>query len=283
MVRRILSRLFAGTPRPDRPDEPRLPDGERLYAIGDVHGRFDLLQDLLAQIREDAEKAPAGTAFTLLFLGDYVDRGMQSREVIELLAGDPWPEAGKVYLRGNHDEMMRRFLTLPESGRMWFDLGGAATLFSYGVGFGQAAARGDEASAAEAPPAGKRARRRAAAEAGDDWAGLAARLEQALPDSHRRFLDSTKVHHRAGDYLFVHAGLRPGVPLAEQDPEEMMNIREPFLSDTIGAEQVVVHGHTPARRPEATGTRIGVDTGAYMSGRLTALVLEGAGQRFLQT
>ncbi|WP_085122771.1 metallophosphoesterase family protein [Tistlia consotensis] len=282
MGRGLFSRIFGGAPQPARPEQPCLPPGQRLYAIGDVHGRFDLLERLLAEIRADAASAPPGTAFTLLFLGDYVDRGLQSREVIELLAGDPWPGADKVFLRGNHDEMMRRFLEAPDSGRLWFDLGGAATLYSYGIGLGQPGGQqggGEDLAAAAGGPGGRR--RRAAA--ADDWGTLAGRLAEALPAAHRRFLDETRFHYSAGDYLFVHAGVRPGVPLARQDPEELMNIREPFLTDEVGCEQLVVHGHTPVRRPTVTPTRIAVDTGAYMSGRLTALVLEGGEQRFLQS
>src|SRR5690606_24077825 len=265
MVRRLLSRLippgvFGSEPfdgdrdagsRPGRtgagarlapPEAPCLPAGRRLYAVGDVHGRFDLLQALLAQVRQDAASAPAGTAVTLLFLGDYVDRGLQSREVLELLSGDPWPGVECVFLRGNHDEMMRHFLEVPESGRLWFDLGGAATLYSYGVGLaGGGAAIPTEAAA---------------------WADLAARLAEALPAAHRRFLDATRLTYEAGDYLFVHAGLRPGVPLEQQDPDDLTTIREPFLSAPTGCGRVVVHGHTPVRAPAVTPHRIGVDTGA---------------------
>lgn len=281
MVTELLSRILGRAPLPARPAEPRLPEGERLYAVGDVHGRLDLLERLLEAIRSDAAAAPAGTATTLLFLGDYVDRGLQSREVLDLLSGEPWPEAGTVFLRGNHDEMLRRFLVLPESGRLWFDLGGGATLYSYGIGLDQPDA--DAGAGEERAEAGRAGRRRRAADGLADWHGLAERLAAAMPDAHRHFLDATRLSHRAGDYLFVHAGVRPRVALERQDPEELMNIREPFLSEETGLAQVVVHGHTPVRRPEVTPTRIAVDTGAYMSGRLTALVLEGAERRFLST
>ncbi|MCG8595768.1 MAG: serine/threonine protein phosphatase [Kiloniellales bacterium] len=230
---------------------PRAPAGKRLYAIGDVHGCRGQLDALLGQILEDAAR-DRDREKVLITLGDYVDRGPASREVLEILSGFPLPGFTCVHLRGNHDTMMRAFLEDPAAGPLWLMNGGDATCRSYML---------DPAG----PPI-----------------ALSAALGRALPRRHRAFLDSLALSHVEGDYLFVHAGLRPGVPLAEQDPEDLIWIRDPFLFSTRDHGWVVVHGRSPTDAPDRRPNRIGIDTGACYGGRLTCLVLEEDSQRFLQ-
>ena len=230
---------------------PRAPAGKRLYAIGDIHGCLGQLEALLRQIREDAVGAEDREK-VLVTLGDYVDRGAGSREVLELLSGGPLPGFTAVHLRGNHDTMMKDFLEAPGAGPLWLLNGGEDTCRSYGL------------------------------EPRTPLKELSAALGQALPRRHRAFLDSLALSHVEGDYLFVHAGLRPGVPLAEQKPEDLIWIRDPFLFSTEDHGWVVVHGHSPTESPDRQPNRIGIDTGACYGGRLTCLVLEDDSQRFLQ-
>ncbi|MBE9605006.1 serine/threonine protein phosphatase [Acetobacteraceae bacterium H6797] len=226
-----------------------LPEGLRVYAIGDVHGCSGLLFALHRLIAQDAAARPA-TRMVLLHLGDYVDRGPDSAAVIARLLG-PSPVAGMecVSLLGNHDAMMRDALAPGASDaavRAWLANGGNETLRSYG------------ASARDRGSWGR------------------------IPEPHRRFLAERPLIWSAGGYAFVHAGLRPGLPLAAQTEQDMLWIRQPFLSARPEAlPLVVVHGHTPALRPEILRHRIGIDTGAVYGGSLTCLVLEGGCYRLL--
>ena len=230
---------------------PRAPAGKRLYAIGDIHGCLGQLEALLRQIREDAAGAEDREK-VLVTLGDYVDRGAGSREVLELLSGTPLPGFTAVHLRVNHDTMMKDFLEAPGAGPLWLLNGGEDTCRSYGL------------------------------EPKTTLMELSAALGRALPRRHRAFLDSLALSHVEGDYLFVHAGLRPGVALADQKPEDLIWIRDPFLFSTEDHGWVVVHGHSPTEAPDRRPNRIGIDTGACYGGRLTCLVLEDDSQRFLQ-
>ena len=237
--------------------KPSVGAGAVVYAVGDVHGRADLLDRLLARVREDAATRPERRK-VLVFLGDYVDRGPDSRRVIDLLAAeDPYgPE--RVFLKGNHEDAMLGFLAAPETGIQWLGFGGAATLRSYGV----------DPSAAHID---------------GDLDRLRRELARALPRSHRRFLDRLALCHEEGDYLFVHAGVRPGIPLDRQDPDDLIWIRGAFLESREDFGKTVVHGHSIAPRPELRANRIGIDTGAFATGVLTCLVLRGARRAFIQT
>jgi serine/threonine protein phosphatase 1 len=240
---------------------PSTPDGVRIYAVGDVHGRMDLLTRLLDRIAADAAQH-AGRSLQMVFLGDYIDRGPQSRQVVErLLAGAPssGPLAGAewVCLRGNHEDYLVRFITDVSSGRAWCANGGVETVQSY---------------------AGPQPETHSG-----DLAALQLALSRSLPRSHLRFLTRLPLWHRAGDYLFVHAGIRPGLSLDQQDPADMMWIRDDFLFDPTPHPWVVVHGHSQRPLPEVRANRIGVDTGAYRSGVLSAVVLDGTEQHFLST
>lgn len=237
----------------------RVPDGSRIYAVGDIHGRLDLLERLLRRIAEDCARGrPARVA--LIFLGDYVDRGPDSRGVVERLMRGP-PQDGAlagtewICLKGNHEDYLLRFADDSRAGTEWCANGGTETLRSY---------------AREIPPA-----------LSGDMAALQLLLTSTLPPNHLRFLSRLPLCHREGDYVFAHAGIRPGVPLEQQDPQDLLWIRDGFLFDTRPASFVVVHGHTPSPTPDIRPHRIGIDTGAYYSGALTALVLEGTDRRFL--
>jgi len=236
----------------------RVPQGRCVYAIGDIHGRLDLLEELHGLIQEDAAEAKAPER-VLVYLGDYVDRGPDSAGVIEQLAREPLPGFERVCLKGNHEDFMLQFLEAAEVGPHWLYNGGDATLASYGV--------------VSAGPYGSL----------DAYDELRQQLVAVLPETHRRFLAALTLSHQEGDYLFVHAGIRPGVPLQRQSSYDMMWIREEFLEFDGDLGPIVVHGHTPARAVEERRHRIGIDTAAFATGCLTCLVLEGGERGLLQT
>lgn len=235
---------------------PRVPEGRRIYAIGDIHGRADLLAELHGMIVEDAAAAPE-TQRTIVYLGDLIDRGMDSRGVIELLLAGPPEGFDAVHILGNHEAAMLDFLQDSSLGPHWLVNGGDMTLYSYGV------------PVPRSP--------------GPEFVEARNLLEERMPPAHLDFLKNMVLAHEAGDYLFVHAGIRPGVPLDRQDPLDLLWIREPFLSAREPAERIVVHGHTISPEAEERPHRIGIDTGAYQTGRLTCLVLAGDRRSFLQT
>lgn len=232
--------------------------GTRVYAIGDIHGRLDLLLKLEAMIRDDLAKARPARSVAV-YLGDYVDRGPESRAVIDHLLDRPLPVDEVVHLLGNHEDAMRRFLDDLWIGQSWVGFGGRETLASYGV----------------APDRGLPTMR---------WMKEAQiAFDRALPARHRSFLDDLRLWHVEGGYLFVHAGIRPGVPIERQDREHLIWIRQEFLDSKANHGRVVVHGHSIRDEPEIRPNRIGIDTGACFSGRLTALVLERDERHFLST
>jgi serine/threonine protein phosphatase 1 len=233
--------------------------GRLVYAVGDVHGRLDVLGPLLHDIAEDAVAASPAERPLLIFLGDYVDRGADSKGVVDLvLQMIGWAKFEVRALKGNHEEALLQFLTDPAFGQTWLDHGGAATLASYGV----------------LPPA-----QRTDPEA---WAKTRDAFAAALPATHRAFYEGLELMITVGDYAFVHAGVRPGVPLADQAERDLLWIRQEFLAERGRFEKVIVHGHTPMEAPQLTPTRLGVDTGAYATGVLTAVRLEGESQRVMQ-
>jgi diadenosine tetraphosphatase ApaH/serine/threonine PP2A family protein phosphatase len=253
----MLRRLFGGRTKV-RPGT--VPVGQAVYAVGDVHGRLDLLEDLLSRIAEDARRHPADQARQLVFLGDYVDRGSESRGVVERLLDDPMPGFSKIYLMGNHEEAMLAFLEGLSDGLDWLSFGGLETLLSYGV------------------PLRSLPRSEGSARA------LRQALAEAVPQSHLDFFKSCILHHSVGDYLFVHAGVRPGIALERQNPADLMWIRDDFLRSKVPLPgRIVVHGHTICDLPQNREHRINIDTGAFVSGRLTCLALRGAERQFLST
>ena len=226
----------------------------RLYVIGDIHGRLDLLERAIAAIERDVRMH--GSDALTVTLGDYIDRGPASRGVIERLAENPFPTP-YVALKGNHEAMLTEFLAKPERGMHWRAQGGAETLQSYGV-------------AVRPLLVGK-----ANVEA-------AARLRAALPAKHVAFLRSLKTSFSHGRFFLCHAGVRPGVPLDEQSEDDLLWIRGEFLRTTEDFGKIIVHGHTPVAEPEVLPNRINIDTGAFMSGRLTCIELDDDGYRFLE-
>ena len=225
------------------------PDGKRAYVIGDVHGRADLLQELLDRIRRhDAERGPAETH--IIFLGDLIDRGPQSRDVIDILSRAPSEDQKFWFIKGNHEESLVRGLSgEPHLLSPWLKHGGYDTAESYGLDRG--ALIGQEESALEHL------------------------LMSAIPSSHVDFLASFHESIRFGDYLCVHAGIRPGVTFEQQDGKDLRWIRGEFLNSRENFGFVVVHGHTVVESVDYRPNRIAVDTGAYTTGRLSAIWIEG--------
>lgn len=246
---RFFKRLF-GAPS----DRPRtLPEGVWLAAIGDIHGQFEALNIVVSKLEARAAASSASRK-VLVFLGDYIDRGIKSRQVVDrLVSGFPGFETH--FLRGNHDETLLQFLDDPSVAEAWKNYGGLETLGSYGVG-----------------------RTRSG-----DWRDSQAEFRAKLPPQHLTFFRDLEMRFQAGDYLFVHAGFRPGIPIEAQSPHDMMWIRDDFLNSRADFGALVVHGHTPKGAPDIRRNRIGIDTGAYMTGVLTALVLEGAGRDFVRS
>jgi serine/threonine protein phosphatase 1 len=242
------------------PWSARMAEGRRLYAIGDIHGRADLLGRLLGQIDADIRThASSGVRPVLVFLGDYVDRGLESRRCVETLLALREGPLEVHFLKGKHDDALLRFLEEPGRGGRWLRKGGAETLFSYGV----------------RAPANRYS--------GRELAAAAEALRASMPAGHLAFFRDLKLHVRFGDYVFVHAGLKPGVALEKQKEADLLSIRGPFLRSRDRWPFVVVHGHTPMERFYRDARRIGVDTGAYATGRLSAVCLEGDAVRLLST
>lgn len=233
----------------------RLPADMRAYAIGDIHGCAKLLDLLFEHIANDAKSAPRDTH--VVYLGDYIDRGHDSKGVIERVMRRTPNGFHAHYIKGNHDAALLDFLADPQTYRTWRSFGAADTLLSYGV----------------RPPLYD-----------SDEARIKARdeLQRALPQDHLAFFRSLELKITLGDYVFVHAGIRPGISLEGQSEEDLLWIRDEFLASTQTHEKVVVHGHTPLSAPARTANRISVDTGAYATGILTCAVLEGTTCRFLQ-
>ena len=235
---------------------PSTPAGQRIYAIGDIHGRADLLRLLLDKIAADRATCPLPVQ--LIFLGDYIDRGVESKRVVDILLAMNGPP---IFLLGNHDQVMRNILRDGDTTYVmqWLRVGGREAALSYGV----------------MPPFPN-----AKPEAVEQFVE---KLQAAVPASHQQFYNSLQSCVTFGDYFFCHAGVRPDVPLAEQTEEDMAWIRGDFINSAEQYEKIIVHGHTIAELPDVHKNRIGIDTGAYATGVLTALGLEGERQWFLQT
>jgi len=252
MVLSAVKKLFGS--QPQQSAMPRTPDGERFYVIGDIHGRFDLFEALVAAINKDDSEAGSAKT-TAVLLGDLVDRGADSAGVIRLAR--QWGQQREVrYLAGNHEEMFLESFDDKEVLRHFLKHGGRETILSYGIPKKEF----DKLSVSD----------------------MFAALPTLVPIEDRQFLENFEEMIIAGDYLFVHAGINPKVPLEEQTRKDMLWIRDRFLNHEGAFPKVVVHGHTIFDEVMDTGSRIGIDTGAFRSGVLTALVLEAEERRIIQ-
>jgi len=227
---------------------PSLPAGLRIYAIGHIHGRLDLLDELLARIRADIALRPAVRP-VYVFLGDYIDRGTWSRETVDRLI-EHGETSESVFLKGNHEQIAIQCLSDRSLFDQWLRFGGLETLVSYGV------------------PAETLAGARQIAE-------LQAAFHGALPQTHFRFFRDLQNSFESGDYFFAHAGAKPNVELTRQKESDLLWIRGEFLSSNCDFGKIIVHGHTPGSEVEVGPNRINIDTGAFATGRLTCLVIEG--------
>ena len=253
MKDRILSR-FRGNAAGDR--SRRVPPGQRVYAIGDIHGCNRLLDSLLAQIELDV--SGYGGTVTLVYLGDFIDRGLGTADVIECVRQPPKWAQRTVYLRGNHEEMILHFIDNPVEAASWCQYGGLETLASYGVNVAHKLQ-------------------------GSSLIYARDELAERMPPAHLAFLCDLELSKRIGDVFFCHAGIDPETPLSEQIADALLWIREPFLSSKQDFGAYVVHGHTPTEAPQVRANRLNIDTGAYLSGCLTCAVFEECEVRFLST
>ena len=229
--------------------QPRLPDGIRVYAFGDIHGRSDLLKKMFTVIDADMERNPASRSIEV-FLGDYIDRGPDSAHTLDLLL-DRSLYRETVFLKGNHEAYFLEVLRDPGKLDDWRQFGGLQTLMSYGI---QPSINPDASEQTD----------------------LIRALTEVMPNDHVRFLEGLKATFVCGDFFFVHAGVRPGIPLKEQQEADLLWIRSEFLDSDEDFGKFIVHGHTPVREPDVRPNRINIDTGAYATGNLTLLTIEGS-------
>lgn len=264
-MKRFVERML-GRPEPtgikpgardyDEDGHAQLPPGRRVYCIGDIHGRLDLLDELHGLIRNDS--ADFQGSLCIIYLGDFIDRGPDSRQVLDRLIEQPLARFDAIHLLGNHEQAMLDFLAYPEAAMAWLQFGGEATLLSYGI-----------------EPGRVRMRRRVDL--------LRDELQGRLPRSHREFLATCRQLYVEGSYCFVHAGIRPGIELPDQRAEDLLWIRGEFTESVEDHGYTVVHGHSITEDVEWRPNRIGIDTGAFYTGVLSALVLEAGQRRLLQT
>ena len=222
------------------------PANMRIYAVGDIHGRADLLVDVIARIDDDLRRRPIRDAIEV-YLGDFIDRGPDSKTVIDLLSVRLVKNRA-VCLRGNHEALMEDFLRDPANLDRWLQLGGMHTLASYGVSLRPGI---------------------------DTEIDTHRHFWRAFPRAHEIFLQCLHYSFCCGDFLFVHAGIRQGVPIQQQSFQDMLWIRQEFLNSPQHHGKFVVHGHTPVPHPDIRQNRMNIDTGAWRTGTLTCAAIEG--------
>ena len=237
---------------PSRSVNASAPADTRIYAVGDIHGRADLLSEITARIDDDIRRRPIAHTVEI-YLGDYIDRGPHSRTVIDLLAVRLVANHA-VCLRGNHEAVMEGFLQDPAILQCWEPLGGMHTLASYGIELH------DETETA---------------------LDLQRRFLAAFPRAHELFMRCLRNQFACGDFLFAHAGIRPNIPIEQQDVNDLIWIRDEFLESILNHERFIVHGHTPVPHPDIRHNRINIDTGAWRTGTLTCIAIEGSTIMFL--
>ena len=235
---------------------PHLPKNTRVYCIGDIHGCHDLLKQLTKRIEEDVHDFIGH--IIVIYLGDFIDRGTSSKKVIDFLINNQQSHIEYVFLRGNHEQTLLDFLTEGHVARVWLSCGGIATLASYGIHVPKIPTKPE------------------------DFRQLQKQLRDNMPVEHYQFLSNTLLCYSLGEYFFVHAGINPDYSLANQAPEDLLNIRNKFTRVKEPFEKIIVHGHTITKTAELNPNRIGIDTGAYKSGVLTCLVLEANQRRLIQ-
>lgn len=236
---------------------PLIPENTRVYSIGDIHGRADLLLQLLALI--DRDSADFTGYLLLIYLGDYIDRGSNSKQVIDILLKQHRPRFRHIYLRGNHEQTLLDFLDNADVGRSWLNYGGQTTLVSYDVKIAKIPTKREE------------------------YINLQQQLADNIPETHLKFFNNTTFSISVGNYFFVHAGINPNYSLKKQQLEDFLWIRDEFIASKKIYEKIIVHGHTISHQVELLPNRIGIDTGAFCTGILTCLILETDQQRLLQT
>jgi serine/threonine protein phosphatase 1 len=243
----ILRRAQRASQKSAAPHKPRLPDGICIYAVSDIHGCADQLTSVFARIDHHLSRVQPKRPMHV-FLGDYIDRGPASSRVVDLLI-----ERGQrheaIFLKGNHEAILLDLLGDPEIFPIFKQFGGLQTLRSYGL----------------APSVNPNR---------EEQLALISALAERIPDRHRRFFDGLRSTFLCGDFLFVHAGVRPGVPLDQQEEDDLLWIRDEFLSSHETFSKFIVHGHTPVSNPDFRPNRINIDTGAYATGVLTVLVIQ---------
>jgi serine/threonine protein phosphatase 1 len=228
---------------------PRLAEGVRIYAFGDIHGRADLLKQMFTEIDADLARSPVNRSMEI-YLGDYIDRGPHSAHTLDLLIARS-RKRESVFLKGNHEAYFLEVLRDPTKFENWRQIGGLETMMSYGV---QPLLNPDAT----------------------DRDKLISLLNDAVPKEHLVFLRGLKASFACGDFFFAHAGVRPGIPLKQQHEADLLWIRNEFLESETHFGKFVVHGHTPVREPDIRANRINIDTGAYATGNLTLLRIEGS-------
>lgn len=233
-------------------------DDTLVYAIGDIHGRLDLLSQLTEKIAAHATTLDAARTY-LIFLGDYIDRGPETKGVIDFLCSSLPETFDTIFLKGNHEQLMHDFLHDPRHGLTWAMHGGIQTILSYGVPV-----------ASETPDI-------------TQLPAIREQLTDALPDSHVEFLENLNLSVEIGDFFFTHAGIRPGVSCDDQSEDDLLWIRDDFLQFKTEHEKIIVHGHTPTKEVQLRKNRIGIDTGAFATDTLTALAAYGTEIDFLHT
>jgi len=245
---KILRRAQRAWQNSAKPRKPRLPDGTCIYAVGDIHGCANQLAKVFAAIDHHLSRVRPKRPIQV-FLGDYIDRGPASSQVIDMLI-DRAQRHETIFLKGNHEAMLLDLLRAPEIFPSFKQYGGLPTLLSYGL---TPSVNPDH----------------------EEQQALIKALAQKIPHLHRRFFDDLRPKFFCGDFLFVHAGVRPGIPLRKQKEEDLLWIRDEFLSSDKNFGKFIVHGHTPVSKPDIRPNRINIDTGAYATGILTLLTIHG--------